>query len=92
MHNSVNIVLIEYLLDGILVGNIRSDKSIILPVLDILKVLKISGVCEDIHIDDADIIIILLKHVVDVVGTDESGASCDKISSHFFLLPVVIPL
>ena len=67
MYNSVDIVLGKNLLDCLLVTDISPYKCIVRLVCDILEVLKVSCVGEHIHIDDADSVAILLKHVVYVV-------------------------
>ena len=67
VYNAVDVVLIEDLFDGILIGYISLYEGVILPAFNVLEVLKVSCVCEHIHVDDTDLVSVLFEHVVDVV-------------------------
>ena len=75
MHDSVDIILRKDLANRFLVTDIGLYKGIVLPVLHIFQVLQIARIGQGIHVDDAYLIVILFKHVMNVVRADESGAS-----------------
>ena len=65
--NSVNIILREDLCNCLFVCNVCLYECIVVSIFNILKILKVSGIGQCIHIDDSDLIVILFKHIVDVI-------------------------
>ena len=84
MYHTVDIVLCEDLADGFFVTDICLDEGVVVTLFHILQILEVACIGQGIHVDDADLVVIFLKHVVNVVGTDETGSSCYQISFHFF--------
>ena len=82
MNHTINIIFRKYFADGFFITDISADECVVGLVLNILQVLQIAGICEHIYVNDADFIAVLLKHVVNVVGADESCSACYQISSH----------
>ena len=76
MYHTVDIVLCKDLADGFLVADICFHEGVIVTFFHILQVFKIACIRQGIHVDDADLIVIFLKHVMNVVGTDEAGSAC----------------
>jgi len=75
MYHTVDIVLCEDLADGFLVADIGFYEGVIVTFFHILQVLKIACIRQCIHVDDANFIVVFLKHVMNVVGTDEAGSA-----------------
>ena len=75
MYHAVDIILSKNLRDCFLVADIRLHKCIILTILNVFQILQIPCIRQHIHIDDTDFIIILLKHIMDVIGIDKSGTT-----------------
>ena len=73
MNHPVNIILRKNPGNGILITDIRSDKGVVLSLLHFLQILQIPRIGQRIHVDNADLVIILLKHVMNIVGTDKPG-------------------
>ena len=93
VHHPVDIVFIKDLHNGFTVADIRPDKGIVFSVLNISEIFQISRVGQLIHINDTDLVIIFLKHVVNVIGSDKSCSACHQVCSHiFFLLRNALPL
>ena len=67
MYYSVNLVLFKNLVNRICITDICLYKCVIFSVFYIFQVLKISCICQLIYIDDADFVVILFKHVMNVV-------------------------
>ena len=96
MYDTVDIIFLKYLCYCFFIADICFYKCIVFSVFNILQVFKIACICQCIDINNADIIIIFFKHVMNVVGTDKSGTTCYQISSHipsskmFFCISVSI--
>ena len=67
MHHPIDIILRKNPRDCLLVADIGLDKGIIGLVFQVLKVLQISGIGQQIHIDDTNLIPVLAKHIVNVI-------------------------
>ena len=67
MHHPVNLVFLENPGDCLLVADIRFYKSIIIPTFHSLEIFKIARVGKGVHIDNTDFIVILLKHIMNIV-------------------------
>ena len=83
MHHTVDVVLREYPGDGLLVADVRLHEAVVRIALQALQVLQIARVGQKVHVDDADVVTVFPEHIMDIVGADETGASCHKISTHF---------
>ena len=64
---SVNIVLSKHPADGFLITDICFHKGIIVSFLNILQILQIARVGQGIHIDDPDLLVIFLKHIMNII-------------------------
>ena len=84
MNDTINIILIKDLHDSFAVADISLNESVVLSVLNVLEVLKVSCIRQLVYIDDTDLVVVFLKHVMNVVGTDESGTACYQVCSHIF--------
>ena len=84
MNNAVDIIFIKDFHDCFTVTDISFYKCIVFTILDVLKILKISRICQFIYINDTNLIVIFLKHVMNIVGSDKSGSTCYKVCSHIF--------
>ena len=74
VNHPVDFVFLENFGDGFLVADIRFDKGIILPLLHLFQIFQIPRIGQCVHVDDADLVVILFKHVMNIVGTDKSGS------------------
>ena len=92
MNNTVNIIFLKDLHDRFAVTDIRFHKSIVVSVFNVLEIFKISRISQFIYVNNADFIVILLKHIVNVVGTYKTSSSCYQICSHIFSPPDKRPL
>ena len=82
LYNTVDVILVKDPVDRLRVADVRFYKCIILTIFDVFQILKISGISQLVHIDDADLVVIFPEHVVNVIGTDKSGSSGYEIGSH----------
>ena len=53
---TVDVIFIKDLLDGILIGDISSDKSVITLTLKVLEILKVSCISKNVYVDDTNVI------------------------------------
>ena len=83
MDHPVDIILVKNLHDSFTVTDVRFYKGIVISVFDIFQIFKISCISQFVHIDDTDLIVIFLKHVMNIIGSDKSCAACYQVCSHF---------
>ena len=84
MNDAVDIIFLKYLIDRFRIADIGFYKCIVGTVLDILKILEITGVCQLVDVDNTDLITVFFEHIMYVIRADETGAACDDICSHIF--------
>ena len=94
MYHAVDIIFLENLCDRRAVRDIRLYKRIIFTLLHITQILQIARVCQAVYVDNADFVVIFLKHIMNIIGTDKACAPGNKIRSHdfppFLMLPVLL--
>ena len=88
VNNPVNVIFFKNLHDFFAVTDIRFHKRIIISVFNILEIFKVPRISQFVYVNNADFIVILLKHIVNIVGTDKTCSSCYQICSHIFFLLV----
>jgi len=76
MNHTVNIIFCKDLADGFLIADICLDKGIILSVLDIFQIFKISCVCQLVHVDNTDLIVIFAEHIMNIIASNKSCSTC----------------
>ena len=86
MNHSVDIILSKDFCYCFFIANIRLYKGIVLSVFHIPQIFQISGICQCVHINDADLIVIFFEHIVNVIGSDKSRTTCNQVCSHKFVL------
>ena len=67
MYDTVDVILVKDPVDRLRVADVRFYKCIILTIFDVFQILKISGISQLVHIDDADLVVIFPEHVMNVV-------------------------
>ena len=67
MNDTVNIILIKDLHDSFAVADISLNEIVVLSILNVLEVLKVSCLRQLVYIDDTDLVVVFLKHVMNVV-------------------------
>ena len=82
MYDSVDVVFLKNTADGIFIADVRFDKSIIFSVFNAFEIFKVARIGQGIHIDNSYFVIIFSKHIVNIIGTDKTGAARYKVSSH----------
>lgn len=82
----VEIVLTEETGDKFFVADVSLDEHMAWITFTAFEVFKIASIGELVQVDEQDIVI-LLQHIVDEIGADESGTAGDKILFHINTLP-----
>ena len=82
MNHAVDIVLLEDFGNGFAVTDVCSYESVVRIILHILQILQITCIGQHVHIDNTDLLTVFAEHIMNVIGTDKSGAACYEISSH----------
>ena len=67
MNNSVYVILCKNLLNCFPIAYISLDKCVVIPVFYIFKILQITCICQNIHINYTNLIVVLSKHIVNII-------------------------
>ena len=67
------------------IADIRFYKRIIIPVLNTPQILKVSRISQSVHIDNPYFVVIFPKHIMDIIGTDKTGAPWNVLGTAVML-------
>ena len=86
MYHPVNLIFRKNPSDGLPVRNICFYKCIIITSLNFRQILKIPRICQHVYIDNANLIPVFAKHIMDIIRADKTSSSRHQIRSHRILL------